>query len=94
MTQIIQMTEISFPPRIGEEVSSAEVHLKAGSEKARGKTRAQRFASMKMTAANQTDEVDDTDDIGGDQSIVVIDLKKKTILFASDNTVSQSQWQI
>ena len=60
MTQIIQMTEISLPPRIGEEVSSAEVHLKAGSEKARGKTGAQRFASMKMTAANWTD----ADDIG------------------------------
>ena len=36
--------------RLGEEVSSAEIHLKAGSKKARGKTRTEGFASMKMTA--------------------------------------------
>ena len=41
----------NFVLRFGEAVSSAEIHLKAGSEKARGKTGAQGFPSMDRTAS-------------------------------------------
>ena len=55
MMLLVQFTVISFSNdfvlRFGEAVSSAEIHLKAGSEKARGKTGAQGFPSMDRTAS-------------------------------------------